>query len=263
MWERPKVSPVLAQHSTYTAKGGIYKDSHWQMWHGIHYHPQRFVVHLLRPPRSPVELEGLVLHFRRALHIAPYGTPEKAIIQSLEQFVLVLAIDSVLIFEAMLVWEPCCLHRPSACRSRLGQVVLGGGGQISDEISPDLLIVSSDHTSEPSPSKKEISAAVKRWQSLTALVWGVGGTCVSPSAVSTGSVVAMRPWTSRHPAHLPRTYANARKKKNPMILSKLRKIPNPNSKTATGTLSFARAMHEIIPMLLFELVLLCLCFAAW
>jgi hypothetical protein len=84
------------------------------------YHPQRFVVHLLRPPRSPVELEGLVLHFRRALHIAPYGTPAKAIIQSLEQFVLVLAIDSVLIFEAMLVWEPCCLHRSSACRSPTG-----------------------------------------------------------------------------------------------------------------------------------------------
>jgi hypothetical protein len=88
----------------------------------------------------------------------------------LEQFVLVLAIDSVLIFEAMLVWSRVVFTGHQLVDLRLGQVVLGGGGQISDEISPDLLIVSSDHTSEPSPSKKEISAAVKRWQSLTALV---------------------------------------------------------------------------------------------
>ena len=122
MWKRRKIFPVLTQVSTLTAKGGIYNGSHWQMWHGTHYHPQRFVVHLPRPPRSPVELEGHphVFHFRRASHIAPYGTPEKAIIQSLEQFVLVLAIDSVLIFEAMLVCEPCCLLRPSACRSPTG-----------------------------------------------------------------------------------------------------------------------------------------------
>ena len=158
MWERPKVSPVLAQHSTYTAKGGMYKFSHWQMWHGTHYHPQRFVVHLLRPPRSPV------LHFCRALHIAPYGTPEKAIIQALclcwrlipFEFLRRCWYGSRVVFKG---------HQPVDL-----DWGLGGGGQISDEISPDLLMVSSDHTSEPSPSKKEISAAVKRWQSLTALV---------------------------------------------------------------------------------------------